>query len=276
LRDGSISIRDLATARETSFAHHKSGVNSLALSPDGKLAVSASSDGTACVFNSQSGAVCRVLSHNGTNVICAAVSDDGWVATGTVKGTIRLWNPQAGLVKHREMNSASINAIAISEGGQQVVVGQSSHVSSWDVANDRHTNYRGLSDLAYCVGISRDGRRIAAGEYTGHLYLWDLGAEQPRLKVKGHAGPIYALVMSSDGESIVTGGADRAVRVWNARSGTMAKELPAQAGLIFSVSYDVRHQRIVAGGKGKLLMDWSISREPIVPVSAVQPAGGKN
>jgi sterol desaturase/sphingolipid hydroxylase (fatty acid hydroxylase superfamily) len=266
-RDGSICVRDLAAGGEATFAHHKSRVNALGLSPNGELAVSASSDGTALVLDAATGAVRRTLSHNKTNVMCAAVSDDGWVATGTVAGGVVLWNPRGELVAQRKWDSRSVSALAVGTGGRRVVAGHGAQVSSWDVAGDTVTTYRGPSDLAYCTALSPDGGRAAAGDYDGQLWLWDVGREQPRFVVKGHAGPIYSVAFSSDGEAVVTGGADNAVRVWTAAGGPVAKELHGHAGSIFSVSYDARHRRILAAGKDQSLTHWDAA-DAVVGASA--------
>lgn len=266
-RDGSVVIRDTATGRELSPGLHQSPVNAVAIGPDGKAAVSAGIDGTVQVFDAGSGEVRRVLSHHGTAVKCVAVGDDGWVATGGVDGVIRLWDSQGGLVKQCKPGPAPISAVALSDGGRRVVAGQGTQVCTWDVGADRLVRLRRLSDLAYCVGISGDGRTVAAGEYTGQLHLWEFGREQPRLVLNGHAGPIYSLWVSPDGASVVTGGADRVVRVWNAGSGAAAKELPGHAGMVFSVSYDVRRRRVLAGGKDGSLTSWDVPGGAVVPAS---------
>jgi sterol desaturase/sphingolipid hydroxylase (fatty acid hydroxylase superfamily) len=271
-RDGSVAIRDVSTGRESSFAHHTARVNSLASSPNGKLAASASSDGTARVFDTETGAVCRVLPHAGVAVRCVAVSDDGWVATGTVAGVLGLWNPQGQPVKRRNLAPVAINAIAISEGGGHVIAGQGTQVMDWCSAIDSLTSHRGLRDLAFCVTISRDGRRVAAGGYDGHLHLWDHGREQSALDVEGHAGPIYSVSLSPGGDRIATGGADQVARVWNADSGVMLNEFRGPAAMIFAVSYDERHRRVLAAGKDRALSHWDLPGEGVVPASGLQPA----
>jgi sterol desaturase/sphingolipid hydroxylase (fatty acid hydroxylase superfamily) len=271
LRDGSVSVRD-TSGRESSPARHKSRVNGLATSPGGKWAVSASSDGTALVFGAGAGEAGRVLPHGGANVLCAAVSDDGWVVTGASDGTLRLWDPTGALAKERKLEAAPVNAVGVSGGGRRVVAGQGLQVSTWEVAADRLTRHRRLGDLAYCVDISEDGRRVAAGEYGGQLHLWDAGEERPRAVVKGHAGPIYSLRISPDGESVVTGGADRVVRVWDAKSGSVAKELHGHRGMIFSVSRGAGGRRILAGGKDGSLTCWDVPSGVVVPAAGSQSA----
>jgi sterol desaturase/sphingolipid hydroxylase (fatty acid hydroxylase superfamily) len=262
--DGSVTIRDVATERELAVETHPARVNALAISPNGLLGVSASGNGMTKVFSAETGTPVRTLLHDGKNIMGVAVSDDGWIATGTVDGTIWLWDAQGELAKKRTLPAASIQAIALSDAGRQVVVGQNSQVSVWDVVADTVTACQGLKNLAYCVNIRKDGKQIAAGEYDGRLHLWDLGSEQPRLVAKGHAGPIYSIAISSDGDSIVTGGADKIVRVWNAKTGAVIKELDGHPGLVFSVSFDATHQRVLAAGKDLALTGWNIVNDGVI------------
>ena len=270
LRDGSVAIRDTATKRESSFIFHRARVNALAISPGGKIAVSASADGNANVFDAHTGEVRRVLSHKGTNLMCVAVGDDGWVVTGGVDGIITLWAPQGELKSRRALQLGSINALALSDGGRQIVAAQGSSVSSWSVASGQLTQYDGLNNLAYCVNISSDGKRIVAGEYDGRLHLWDLDNQKARRIMTGHDGPIYSVSLSPDGDSIISGGADQFVRVWNAGTGALTKKLEGHTGLIFSVSFDTDRQRILAAGKDNALTDWNTAGGEIIPVSGIK------
>ena len=140
---------------------------------------------------------------------------------------------------------------------------KNSDVSVWDVASDAVTRCEGLKNLAYCVGIGKDGKRIAAGEYDGRLHLWDAGQAKARTVLPAHAGPIYSVAVSPDGDSIVTGGADKIVRVWNAQTGLLRKELDGHPGLVFSVSYDAGRDRVLAAGKDLALSRWNVRNEEI-------------
>src|SRR5262249_28166970 len=143
-------------------------------------------------------------------------------------------------------------------------------VITWNVPLDRLTKHTGLGNLACCVGISRDGQRVAAGAYDGRLYLWDFDKEQPRLVARGHDGPIYAVSTSPSGETIVTEGCDKVVRMWNAKKGASEKSFYGHPGLVVAVSYDDCRQCVLAAGKDKSLTGWK-TNGGITPVAAVSP-----
>lgn len=271
LRDGSVVIRDVVAKRESAYFFHRARVNALTISPNGKIAASVSSDGTASVFDARTGEALRTLRHNGANLMCVAIGDDGWVATGGVDGMMTLWNPKGELHDRRALNPGSVNSLAISDGGRCVVAGQGTRVSSWTLVGDQFTQYEALDNLAYCVAVSRDGKRIVTGDYDGKLHLWETGTPKARRSMNGHEGPIYSVALGDQGDTIVSGGADQVVRLWNLQTGELAKKLTGHQGMIFSVSFDADRQRILAGGKDNVISDWKTTGGDVVPVSGTKP-----
>ncbi len=266
--DGRVAIRDLAANSELALEGHSRRVNGAGFSPNGSLAITASGDGTARVFDAATGRHLRSLLNHGTTAMSAAIGDDGWAVTGAVDGTVRLWNPDGQLAKKRSFGAGSIHAVALSRGGSTVVVAQATGVSRWESGADRVLACSGLKELAYCVAIGADGQRIAAGDYSGQLLVWESGSERSTVAIAGHTGPIYAL--DADGSTIATGGADRAVKLWDARSGANRGTFDGAAGSVFAVALD--RNRIVAAGKDGSLRSWNRSEPEILPVGATEKA----
>jgi len=262
--DGSVVIRDVNTGGEISATSHAARVNAVAICPNGTLAVSASGDGTVNAFHTSGGSAKHSLPHESQNVVSVAISDDGWVATGTADGSIRLWNPKGEPAKQRMLEGGSIHAVALCEGGKSVVAAQGSQVTAWDTNSDTLVNCKGSKNLAYCVAIHPDGRTIAAGDYDGRLFLWQRGETDSRTVLAAHSGPVYSVAFNVTGNSIVSGGADKTVKVWNA-NGLISKALDGHPGLIFSVSFDAERQRVLAAGKDLNSTVWNLVNEGVVP-----------
>jgi WD40 repeat protein len=91
--DGALVVSRVGDTRVTPlcrFDLHAKGVNCVALSPDGRLAVTGGSDSAACLVSLEDGQV-RRLEHPG-DVECAVFSRDGrWLLTGGTNGEARIW-----------------------------------------------------------------------------------------------------------------------------------------------------------------------------------------
>jgi WD40 repeat protein len=66
------------------------------------------------------------------------------------------------------------------------------------------------------VTFSRDGKRLATGSFDGTGKLWDTGAGQELLTLKGHSGTVWSVAFSPDGKQLATGSDDGTVKLWNA------------------------------------------------------------
>ena len=72
-------------------------------------------------------------------------------------------------------------------------------------------------------GGQRDGRRAVSGGHDGMVRVWDLEAGTALHTLAGHDGAVHAVAASGDGRRAVSGGVDRTVRVWDLEAGTAQK-----------------------------------------------------
>ena len=271
LSDGTVLILDAADGREIARTHHRMRVNAVAISPNGLFAASASGDGTVRVLDGVTGRSQHTFSHEKQNPMCVAVSDDGWVVTGTANGTARLWDTTGTLTKKKDFGAGAIHAIALSDSGRVVVAVRQSQVSAWETTTDAVTAFDGPRELVYCVAVRGDGGAIAAGDYGGRLFVWDRSQVAPRHAVAGHAGPIYAVGFSRDGQSVLTGGADEVVKLWDAARGTVTRQYDGSAGPLFAVSVDDTGHRVLSASKDSVPKLWDTRSDQLIPASATMP-----
>lgn len=259
--EGTVILQDM-TGRELVRTTHRARANAVALSPNGTIAISASGDGSVRVL---SGGEPRLLPHDGQNVMSAAVSDGGWVACGTVDGTVWLWHPDGTLAKKRSLGAGSVHAVAVSEGGRVVVAARQSRVDAWDVAADSVASFDGPRELVYAVAVSGDGGSVVAGGYDGKLFVWGRAIPAPRFVGAEHVGPIYSVAFARDCQSVATGGADRVARVWDAKLGTVTRTLSGSPAPLFAVS--MADGRVLGSSKESAAVEWDGRSDSVVPVS---------
>ena len=88
-----------------------------------------------------------------------------------------------------------------------------------------------------CLGVSRDGSRLAVGTRTGSVFVYDTATWNQVCHCELHTFPAMAVAFSPDGKHVVTGGVDWGLRVWNATSGKLLKQHWPGKGQISSVVF---------------------------------------
>ena len=104
---------------------HSSSVNSVTISPDGKLLASGSDDETINLWSMPDGALLKTLEGHSRYVNSVTISPDGkLLASGSEDATIKLWSmPDGALLKTLEGHSGSVISVAISPDGKVLASG---------------------------------------------------------------------------------------------------------------------------------------------------------
>jgi hypothetical protein len=115
---------------------HTNGVTSLALSADGRFAVSGSDDNTLRVWDLKSGECLKVLEGHAESVTSLALSADGRLAvSGSGDNTLRVWNLDSGECLARFYARGFLRA-AIQWGQRKMVSGfQTGRVDFYNIEN---------------------------------------------------------------------------------------------------------------------------------------------
>lgn len=144
---------------------HGGPVRALALSPDGRLAISGSFDQSAILWGLDTGAALGVLRFHEGAVNAVAALPDGRFASASEDGRIALWR----------LGRAE---------PEQVLDGHSGPVA-------------GLS-------VSADGTALASASWDGTARVWPLGGGDPRV-LEGHRGNVNAIAFLADGRPVTAG-----------------------------------------------------------------------
>jgi WD40 repeat protein len=142
-RAGLMNALGISTHYKGTFAGHRLGVNSVALSPDGRTLATASADGTVILWNvARRTPLGQPLSGHRAAVWSVAFSPDGrTLASAGADGTVILWNVarQAPRGPPLRGHVGEVTAVAFSPDGQTLAsAGADRTVRLWDVRRRAH------------------------------------------------------------------------------------------------------------------------------------------
>jgi WD40 repeat protein len=171
------------------FVGHKDGVFGLALSPDGRYALSTSLDNSIRLWDLQSGIERRsYLGHSDHTHAVAFLRDGREFLSVSQDKTLRHWDLETGKELHRTvLGRESPNDVVVSSDGSLALVSVCDKtVRVWDIKIWKEIRrFEGHTGPVWRVAISADGRRaLSAGET---VRLWDM-LYFPGLRSLTHGG----------------------------------------------------------------------------------------
>jgi WD40 repeat protein len=245
LKEGkALTVFDLTTYTEkAALPAFDAGVYGLGYTPDGSelFAFFKDRDGTRLLrldpgTLKQRGDLPKVFRDDWTSLVFSPDSKlVGFFAqrpskSGPNPGALILWDIAAGRVSTALTGGESSDLFGFVAGGALFAKGNSGGVTFSDVrtgqvrkeifmsqemlkesGHPQQTQYASSWDVASTV----DGRWLAAGAPSGHVYFWDVSGGQMVGKFKAHLGGVKGLAFSPDGRFLVTIGEEKKLKVWS-------------------------------------------------------------
>lgn len=203
--DRSVRLWDVANKRQLLRLDHADAVLAVAVSRDGKRALSGSaeSERPLRLWNLETRTELMTFGGHAGGVTSVALSQDGKLAlSGGNDKTVRLWDLTSG--------------------------------------QERHC-FRGHTDRVLAVALSADAKRaLSSGARDDPtVRVWDLESKSELHKLKGHTGNVHGLMLSSDGRRAASSceGRSHQCIVWDVDKGTALHDIAA-LGWGMSLSQD--------------------------------------
>ncbi len=213
-----LKVWDLRSGDEIhTLEGHRGSIRAIAVTPDGKRAVSADAvslarigsgpAGVVKIWDLEQGREIHSLEGHKLGISALALTLDGTcVISGSSDKTLRVWNIYSGEEIHTlKGHRRPVDSVVMTPGGTDVLSGSAEFLKIW--------NLKSGTELCTLMGgkgaVSPDGNRVVS---TAHqqVKVWDLDGmqEMTRLRVES---PITACTIAPDGLTLVVG--DRAGQV---------------------------------------------------------------
>ncbi|MEP0888549.1 WD40 repeat domain-containing protein [Leptolyngbya sp. FACHB-16] len=192
---------------------HDRPVRAVAFSPDRQFLVTSGGDRTIKVWDTRNlrndpGNPARVqnivVNAGDREIVSLAFSPDGsLLASGSLNGTVRLWNWRTGQLVHTLSGHSDIaNSLSFTPDGQTLASGSGDNtIRFWDVNTGDQKYLLTTGQAVNKIAFSPDGATLAVtgADRMGSLWEWQ-EEEEPILTSRVYARSIQTLAFSPDGQ----------------------------------------------------------------------------
>jgi WD40 repeat protein len=257
---------------------------SLAISPDGKSAVTGNNSDEVNFWDLDTGQ--RTLSlaeHTGNLVTSIAYTPDGRRAlSGDGSGLVILWDLDSGQPLLRtgvqvpavdwHADDAPVLNLAMSHDGRTALSSaQDGTLVLWDLVDAgeirRFTGHK--TDLLLGVAFAPDGKRALTAEWgdafnfhfgdSNLVRSWDVETGEELRVFEGHTAGVVMIAVSADGRQTLTGSQDGTIRLWDLETGEEIRQILAHNGGVFAVALSADGRLALSGSISDDLPDSGIA-----------------
>ncbi len=241
---------------------HSGGVIAVAVTPDGRFAISASWDRTLKVWELQHGKALLSLSGHRGGVTAVAVTPDSELAiSASWDKTLKVWQLASGhelrtLRGHRSF----VAAVAVTPDGQHVVSASWDHtLKVWLLATGQElrTLY-GHHSTVTAVAITPDGQHIVSASEDKTLKVWQLSTGKELCTLSGHTRIVTAVAVTPDSKRIISASEDRTLKIWQLSTGQELFSLHGHVSKVRAIAVTADGQRVISASNDRTLKVWQL------------------
>jgi len=250
------------TSLQRTLAGHSNVVTAVALTENGRLAVSASWDKTLKVWDVVSGRELHTLTGHTGPLYAVALTADGTVAVSASGDTLKVWDVDSGRELHTVAGHTGIDsAIALSADGRLAVSASGGHtLKVWDVVSGRELrtlacNSKGVSAIA----LTADGRLAVSASDDHTLTVWEVSSARKLHTLAGHTEEVRAVAITADGRLAVSASFDNTLKVWDLVRGRELHTLAGHSGRVLAVVVTPDGRKAVSASDDATLKVWEVT-----------------
>ncbi len=172
------------------------------------------------------------------------------------------WLPQTRLqIPTPNYPKDAVRVIVSSQSPAYWAVGmESGHIYVWHRASQTWLTWSiRLPKPITAMAFSPEGTRLAAGDATGTVALWDLAQQTFHWqKDQVHGDQVMTLTFAPDGQQVYSGSRDRTIRAWDIK-GTSRLTLEGHRRRVHTLKVSIDGRHLYSGSQDGTVRTWQIS-----------------
>jgi WD40 repeat protein len=282
--DEVVRLWDLANGREVGQWEQARGA--CCLSPDGTEVLCSGSEreGRPALRKVETGEIVRRL--DGQDSYCPGLAflPERRAVTGSLDGTIRLWDLEKGAEVRRlgdfvrfdrspQTFHRQVWCLAADGDGSHVVAGiRDGTLRRFEVDTGKEIQVlRGHRWLVNSVCVSADGRQALSGNgdispwiargSDKTVRIWDLDSGKQVRWYGDQVGGVWRAALAPDGRRAVSVGEDGSVLLWELETGKEVKRWTGHSGVVRWASFSADGRRVITAGADATVRIWTLPPE---------------
>ncbi|WP_298867439.1 WD40 repeat domain-containing protein [uncultured Gimesia sp.] len=239
---------------------HSGGVNCLAITPDGKYAVSGGDDRLIKVWDLSSQTLASTFKGHKREVYCLSLTPDGkQIISGSNDRTIKVWDFKSGkLLQTLKGHTSSVLQLDVSPDGKIAVsTSHDKQLKFWDLTTGKMIRSIPAKKFGFgSITIPSNGNQVFTGVGTS-LVSYNLETGRKSGTIKSETYEFQKITTTPDGKYAITG--KNPPRVWDLSSGKVIRTLENHPGNISCMTVSPDGNQVIAGTNEREVVIWDFS-----------------
>jgi hypothetical protein len=247
---------------------HTGRICSVAISADGRFALSGSADKSTKMWEVATGRELETISGLEYAVTAVAFSPNGqFVLCGSTGNSLALCEvPNANDLRRLVGHTGAVFSVAFSPDGHCAASGGDDRmIKLWVVDSGlEQCTMLGHADSVYAVAFSPDGHRVFSGGRDNLIKVWEVSTGRELYNLSGHFGSVTSIALSNDNRFALSGSWDKTLKLWDLSSGRELHTFIGHSSAIYSVAISSDNQYAHSIGWDNSLKTWDLKTGSVV------------
>ena len=230
----------------------------LVFSPDGSKMAAISTDGAAILIDYSNGKTLEPVFARDSSIGAIEFAADGrTLIGGDAGGAVQLWDVETQRllgVSSAGHSQPIVDSGLSGDGRLLATLGRDQAIRLWrpQSIDPAEPTRRVVGRKAKGLAIDHEGRRLAAGDDSGVIQVWELDRDIAPLLLEGHWNQVWALAFAPRAPLLASADRDGQLRLWDADTGVMRWSRATGHGPIWSIDFTPDGRQVMTASETRV------------------------